>query len=174
MNVFVARMISACLWWCSYSCRCWGCTDLALAGQSVQNRGKHLPKQAIQLRHNSGRKRARSKFRGGYGISSRGHDLSSVADPDKNRIRILEGQNIDQNRQKIIPKFSERRLFCLLKKCDMAIFFLYMIWSSIKNLCINYQKFVIRSDSSRIRFKIVWIRNAGFIITKLYNASFWN
>ena len=32
-------------------------------------------------------------------------------DPEKNRIRVLKEQGIDQNHQKIIPKFSNRRLF---------------------------------------------------------------
>ena len=42
----------------------------------------------------------------------------------------LKEQNIDQNHPKIIPKFSNRRLFVLF---NMAIFFSYMICPSSKN-----------------------------------------
>ena len=38
---------------------------------------------------------------------------------ENTRIRILKEQNIDQKQQKIIPKFSERKLF-YVKKCCMV------------------------------------------------------
>ena len=50
-------------------------------------------------------------------------------DPENNRIPILKEQNIDQNHLKIIPKFSKRTLFFLLKQCNtnMEIFHSYII-----------------------------------------------
>ena len=44
----------------------------------------------------------------------------SIVDPNPN----LDPK--DQNHQNIIPEFSERRLF-LLQKCNMAIFYSYVI-----------------------------------------------
>ena len=49
----------------------------------------------------------------------------------KTRIRILKEQNINQNYQKIIPKFSEKKGFLLFKKCNMA-------YSIINSILRNY------------------------------------
>ena len=75
--------------------------------------------------------------------------------PEKNRIRNLTEQNIDQNHQNIEPKFSEKRPF-LLKKCNMTILYSYIIWSLSKNLLLTLKGIRITKTKSEIfRF---WVR----------------
>ena len=65
-------------------------------------------------------------------------DKASVADPDPEDPGLfihpdLQEQNINQNHQKIIPKFTERRLF-FKEKFNMAIFLYNMIFEYKKKI----------------------------------------
>ena len=102
--------------------------------------------------------------------------LTSITDPDpqdpglfshqdlfrirkKNRIlKNLKKLNVDQNHQKIIPKFFERRLF-FVKKSYMAIFNSYIKWSSSKNLVTTLKG--IKSTQEIMKFLIFGQFQAG-------------
>ena len=101
---------------------------------------------------------------------------------DFSATRILKEQNIDQNHQKIIPKFSNRRPFFVnnIIQWNMAIFYSYMILPSSKKSCINFERnknynkklwkysilgssrIRIRNFENRIRCKVFWIRNTAY------------
>ena len=88
--------------------------------------------------------------------------ISKVDTFSSSVIRILKEQIIEKNHQKIIPKYSESKLF-FAKKCNIAFFlFLYNIFFEFKSYINfernkNYKKkqtiFRFRVNSSRIRIR---------------------